>query len=355
MNRKIVVACVGLLAIFAVFPGCESKGTSPTNAVPSGIVTPAPVTEKARTPIVLAHLKGDPSDIAVDTNAVYVTEQDWEKDDLPTKIVRIPLDGSNSTVLAAKQRNGQSIVPTKDALFWIAGGDTDKNIPDAVMRLPLAGGKPTTVGKTFVFSEAALVADATYLYFGDYREKTARLMKLPIAGGNAQEVSAYGNDSISVLAVDATSAYWVSLGAIVKAPLGGGPVTVLVKDTGVGNVWGLASDGNHLYWTDRNNYKNDDANTGAVRRIPVAGGTVETIASGLRGRPWGIATDATHIYWVINAERGGGIMRAPKAGGPASVVVGGQSAPTNLALDGTYVYWANASGDRAVGKATKAP
>lgn len=344
------------LTLFATLVGCESKGasaTAPSVSAPPTMLAPAP--EKARTPILLAQLNGEPVHIAVDAAAVYVTEQDGDKDHVPTNIVRIPLNGGKPTVLAANQRAAQSIVAAKDALFWIVSGDVDRNIADAVMRVPVAGGKPSKVGKTFVASEAALVADATYLYFGDYHATTGRLMRLPIAGGTAQEIAAYGEDTVSVLAVDAISAYWVSLGAIVKAPIGGGPVTVLVKDAGVGNVWGLASDGSHLYWTDRGNYRSDDANTGAVRRIPVGGGIVETVASGLRGRPWGIATDATHVFWVINAERGGGIMRAPKAGGPASVVVGRQFSPVHLALDATHVYWANASGDKAVSKAPKAP
>lgn len=345
-----------VVVMLVMFAGCNSKRAEPTPVVTATAPnSPAPALEKPRTPIVLAQLTGSPKHIAVDANAVYVTEHDWNADNLPTKIVRIPLDGSKSTVLATNQHNGQSIVATKDALFWLVSGDVDKNIPDAVVKQLLTGGPPKNISKVFVFSDAALVADATHLYFGDNRNDKAVLMKLAISGGKAEEIAASSFDSIAVLAVDSTNAYWVSLGDILKAPLAGGAATVLVKNTGLGNVWGLASDGKHLYWTDRNNYRSDDANTGAVRRIPVTGGAIETIASGLRGRPWDIATDATHVYWVINAEKNGGVMRAAKTGGPASVVVGGQSSPVHLALDEDYVYWANAGGDQAVGKAPKAP
>lgn len=356
MVRAALVNGARLVAMLVMLPGCNSKRTEPTPVVTATVPnSPAPALETPRTPIVLAQLTGSPKHIAVDAKAVYVTEQDWNDDNLPTKIVRIPVDGSKLTVVATNQRNGQSIVTTKDALFWLVSGDVDKNIPDAVMKQPLTGGPPKNISKAFIFSDAALVADATHLYFGDYRNEKAVLMKLALSGGKAEEIAASGNDSIAVLAVDSTNAYWVSLGDILKVPLAGGAATVLVKNTGLGNVWGLASDGKHLYWTDRNNYQSDDANTGAVRRIPVIGGAVETIASGLRGRPWDIATDATHVYWVINAEKNGGVMRASKTGGPPSVVVGGQSSPVHLALDENYVYWANAGGDRAVGKAPKAP
>ncbi len=223
------------------------------------------------------------------------------------------------------------------------------------MKLPLTGGTPAKIGKTFVFGDAALVTDGAYLYFGDYKDGQGRLLKSLLDGTKVEAIASSGKDSISVLAVDSANAYWLSLGAILKAPLTGGPVTTLIDDVGVGNVWGLASDGSHLYFTDRNNFRSDDANTGAVRRVAVDGGRVETVAANLRGRPWGIALDDTHVYWVINAERGGGIMRIPKSGGLASVVVRDQASPVHLALDANYVYWANASGDRAVAKAPKVP
>lgn len=311
--------------------------------------------EKPRTPIILARMPGIPMHIAVDRDAVYVTSEDSSDPNIPTDIVRVPLAGGNPAVILSKQRGAQSIRVTSNAIFWIGHGDVERHIPDAIMKSQLNGGVPQRVAKTFVFGDGQLTSDAKYLYFGDYHDNSAHLMKMPIANGKVEEIAAYGSDVISVLTVDATNAYWISLSAIVKAPLSGGTVTVLVNDTGAGNVWGLASDGKHLYWTDRNNYRSDEARTGAVRRIPVDGGAIETVASRLRGRPWGIAEDATHVYWVINADSNGGIMRASKTTGAVSVVVDGQSSPVNLALDDKFVYWANAGGGHIVAKAPKEP
>jgi hypothetical protein len=92
------------------------------------------VPESPRVPITLARLKGQPKDIAVDGTYVYVTEEDRDASDVESSVVRIPIDGGQPKVLATKQRGGQSIVATADALFWIRAGDVDRGTRDGVVR-----------------------------------------------------------------------------------------------------------------------------------------------------------------------------------------------------------------------------
>jgi hypothetical protein len=344
-------------------PACKSKAPDAALSQPraSKAMAPdiVPLPDPPGTPVVLARLKTDdsgsgPHDIAVDSSAIYVTEQDWASaDDLPTKITRIPFDGGAPKVLATRQHAGQSIVATGQAVFWIVAGNPDRNIAASVVKLSLLNGTIRNVAKTFVFDDAALVADDNNLYFGDIEAEHAQLFRLPIVGGKRAPISSSRTtENISVLAVDKSNVYWLSLSSIMKAPLTGGTAVELARTSGAGNVWGMASDGAFLYWTDRNNYTSDEGRTGALRRVSVHGGVVETIASKLPGRPWGVAVDDTHVYWVINAERNGGIMRARKAGGPASVFIAGQPSAVKLVLDNDYVYWCN-TGDGVVAKASK--
>jgi hypothetical protein len=58
--------------------------------------------------------------------------------------------------------------------------------------------------------------------------------------------------------------------------------------TAQSSVGGLAVDATYLYWTDA---------SGAVRRLALAKGPVETLATGL-ANPADIAVDATGIYWI---------------------------------------------------------
>ena len=155
---------------------------------------------------------------------------------------------------------------------------------------------------------------------------------------------------ISTLAVDKANAYWVAVNKIMKSPLTGGPSVELVSSVGSkSNIWGLASDGTQLYWTDRNNeglanhQPDENQSPSAVRRVSVNGGPVETVADHLRYRPWGIAVDATNVYWIINAEHRGAIMKASKAGGSPITLVDWQKSPVHLALDANYIYWCNSS------------
>lgn len=355
-TRKALLAVIVLVA----HAGCSKPEPAPAPLASEASSTGAALQRPSR-PIVLARVKGDPHDLVLAGGALFVTVQDWNKEDLPTEVLRVPLDGGEAKVVASGQRNGQSIIAGGNAVFWLAGGDVGKNIPDMVMKLPLEGGTPTKFAKTFLPADAGLAADTTHVYFqqlvGPGHGNASRLVRVPIAGGNPEQVATFPEFDGNVIAVDANNAYFTMLGDIMKASLSGGgaPATQVVK-VGLGRVWGLASDGRYLYFSDRGeNWRSDDGRTGAVRRVPVDGGPVETVASGLRGRPWGIALDATHVYWVINAERNAGIMRAPKGGGSSSVVVEGQTSPTRIVMDDKYVYWANSGGDRAIAKALKEP
>jgi hypothetical protein len=55
-----------------------------------------------------------------------------------------------------------------------------------------------------------------------------------------------------------------------------------------------------------------------------------------------VAFDDTYVYWV-NQATVGTIMRAPKAGGPATIIARDTS-PTAIAVDARSVYWSDVGG-----------
>jgi len=166
------------------------------------------------------------------------------------------------------------------------------------------------------------------------------------------------------LAVDDTSAYWVdddrtidavelASGRRTKLATGDHPSTIAIGPT-------------HVYWID-------DPGASLVRRVPLRGGDVETVASPAHLKIWGLATDASNVYWAdyfsirvipfagqpsrtLSCSSGmmtiavgpthvacsgvldKNIAATPLAGGPARVL-GASDVPAPLAIDDRYAYW----------------
>jgi hypothetical protein len=94
----------------------------------------------------------------------------------------------------------------------------------------------------------------------------------------------------------------------------------------------LTANGGWLYWTDYG--------SGEVKRVPVSGGAVETLASGQRDLS-GLCADGTHVYWIVSLGADAGIWSATLDGGaPVQLAAG---SPSNTVVHiGDRLYW----GDR---------
>jgi hypothetical protein len=66
-----------------------------------------------------------------------------------------------------------------------------------------------------------------------------------------------------------------------------------------------ATDGTHVYWT---NFAGGASMQGSLARVPVGGGNVTILATGLT-EPYHLVVDGTHVYWT---NLGGTVMRVPK-------------------------------------------
>jgi DNA-binding beta-propeller fold protein YncE len=83
-------------------------------------------------------------------------------------------------------------------------------------------------------------------------------------------------------------------------------------------------------------------------KAPLAGGAATILASS-QDHPYGIAPDGTSVYW---ANQGGEVMKVPLAGGTPTTLAAGQSTPMGVAVDATSVYWTNTGGGGSVLKVT---
>jgi hypothetical protein len=163
---------------------------------------------------------------------------------------------------------------------------------------------------------------------------------------------ATGENHPHALAIDAANVYWVDLGgttagtgSVRQAPKGGTAVTPVILSSNEDQAWDIAIDGSSVYWTDR-------ANPGMVRKVPIGGGPVVTLAQN-QGAPYGIAVDADYVYWTNFDDNT--VMRLPKMlpdGGQAPFALAtSQNNPSAITVDATpaspqakNVYWANGAG-----------
>jgi hypothetical protein len=148
---------------------------------------------------------------------------------------------------------------------------------------------------------------------------------------------ASGLQSAGCVAVDAESVYWVTgapgpdfPGAVMKAPIDGGPVRTLAAGNGFPWPCHMALDRTSVYW--------GGASAVGVRKVPLRGGATTTIVAS-ESAFGGLAVDATSVYFTDGYDD---VSKAPLAGGPILPLA--MPAGTDLAVDAQHVYWTTRTG-----------
>jgi hypothetical protein len=134
--------------------------------------------------------------------------------------------------------------------------------------------------------------------------------------------------------------YWsnAGTGAIGEANLDGGASKPSLI-TGLGDPFGLALDGQHIYWA---------SSGGAIGEANLDGTNVNPAFITGGSVPDAVAVDRQHIYW---ANRSSGTIGEANLDGTDvnQNFITGASLPFGLAVDGQHIYWANYGG--AIGEA----
>ncbi|AEI64789.1 hypothetical protein LILAB_14420 [Corallococcus macrosporus] len=172
---------------------------------------------------------------------------------------------------------------------------------------------------------AGMAADTTSVYWVEKRT-SGQVMKASLTTGRAQ-VLASNRDNPSAVTTDATSVYWVENGtALFKMPVNGGSITLLAS--GLSGIGQLVTDGAELFWTQG----------GSIVHMPVQGGTPAILYTTALAGP--LAVDGHHLYWM---EPDGTVVKAARPGGPAAYLWGASNATTGIASDGTDLFIAENS------------
>jgi len=200
--------------------------------------------------------------------------------------------GSSVLTLATGLDGPDSVAVDADSVYWLETGDyvsgSWNTNSGAINKVPKGGGTVTPLVTSHSFGYASIAVDGSSLYWAGYADGT--VSSIGKAGGTVTQLTS-GSYPTSMV-VDAVNIYWVNNGdgSIHKMSKSGSADTILAS----GPSWAtgpLAVDATNVYWFE----------SGAtLQTIPIAGGTVTTLATGLHEAAY-IVADSTGVYWT---ERG---------------------------------------------------
>lgn len=255
-----------------------------------------------------------------------------------------------------------------DTLYVGAVGDR------ALFHVPKTGGDLVRIAQGSQVYEFAFNAAAIF-YTGD-----ANLRRLP-RGQSVELALTSSQDAISVAAAD-DYVYWcdyangaAGAGALYRRRESDGEVTVLVPNTtncetlalagtdvvygqngnggSVGAVWRVPQIGGAPVKLSSNGARRLVVDGGwvyfvtfdstQVRRVSLDGASETLLGASPAGtiRQGNVAVDDAYVYWTVNqdAASGGGVYRAPKAGGTTAALVSNRKGPFGLVVDDRAIYW----------------
>jgi hypothetical protein len=143
------------------------------------------------------------------------------------------------------------------------------------------------------------------------------------------------------VATSGTTVVYGYQGGLATAPISTGVPTV-IHNAGANEVHTLVVDGTDVYFIE-------GGSGGAVKKVPLAGGTVTTLvaSSGANIASGSLAVDGSYVYFaqvVTGGDASYNIVRVPKGGGATQVIYNnglGGSAATAFAYDGSTNLFVN--------------
>ena len=222
------------------------------------------------------------------------------------------------------------------SVYWSAYNDGSliSSFTGGIWQASKGGGSISTV-KSRLGYLSRLAVDSKYVYYTQ-TTSSGSVSRVDFRTGAFATVAA-GLSYPDAVAVDASAVYWLEAnstqtGTVVKKMLlpGSTPVVVAAQPPALYTCAsaycvkhsGLAIDATNVYWGER----------GAIYRAPIAGGSITLLATRDAASDTEIAIDAGNVYWADPTSIGA----VPKTGGTATSPATGLSGPSTNRVPGRH-------------------
>jgi hypothetical protein len=257
------------------------------------------------------------------------------------------------TIVATNIPNPVGLTADSKRVYWSSAYVSSVYTPEGTVWSAPSGGGPTTRVASAIWGAGALSVSGDDLFVGSAPPSGSiigSIFRVASSGGAVSSV-ATGLDFLPFpsatysLAASPTTLFFTSLfesggmaaPAISAIDRAGGTATPIA--TALAGSATLSVTGNYLYWSDPGSYAKMWTD-GAIRRVPLGGGPIETVAANLQSVGF-VVTDSVDAFWetkTASSVASVTIWSAPIAGGTPKVVLTGQAA-TYLTGDDAKLYW----------------
>lgn len=268
----------------------------------------------------------------------------------------------NAGLCAPETVVGGLTVPVNDIalddtnVYWFSADPTSMTTSmGQILRVPKSGGARATVVSGLGNGEAGLQYHDGFLYYGTLRAPSTLAMERVAVTGGARTVLTQWTPNYGTYAVGTTRLYatdhcfggdpicTTGRESIVRLPNDGtGNGTVVLANRPGALVFGV--DGTYVYFsviTDLSNVP--------INRVPIAGGTVEVLASNQTAAYVPTLGPDGYVYWpnVCSSSAPGAIMRIRPGMTSPQRLVTDVGCPHEVLSDGVDVYWGGTNMARA--------
>jgi len=315
-------------------------------------------------------LAGATADIAFDAANVYWVNTVSTPTCSPscTWIVQqVPLAGGAASILATVGNEIVALTSDANNLYWEEGSfvpvTAGCNCGSSIKMLPKSGGTPVVLVDNLLnetlpppppgeipgtwMPTGGIAVSGSQLIFGVAGISANQIMSIPTTGGSLSTLTSVtstagiASGAMRSIRSDGVNAYWIdpTNTNLDSVPLAGGAMTVVASGLKLppGFAPGtLAINAGSAFWTEPGTAPGCclQAGSGDIRTVPLTGGTPSIVISFLDG-PGALSVDSTNLVWT-EAWRVG---QAPVGGGqPVTLASGISSVMARIAVDQTTVY-----------------